>query len=146
MLPHEEIVQLLQNNLTDYNTGRTGNWIYSYYPELSEITEYPIIAVEPIGAPANIIGLGIDDVWETVQIEITIATKRGVFVSNMENQKLVDTIGVDVKKILRTKWKTDLPNFHNFKIINNTPLPFDEVKMLYQRVITVQFDIINAGE
>lgn len=145
--PHETVAAYLQDNLTDYNTGRTSStWIYTRHPEIFEIKEFPIVIVSPVGEISEVAGVGIEDMWDTVQIEISVITRRGVFVSNMENERLVDTICRDIKRLLRTGWKTDLQGFYNFSVINNTPMPYDEVNMLYKRVMTVQFNLINAGE
>jgi len=145
--PHEVIAAYLQSKLTDYNTGRsTSQWIYTRHPEVFEMKEFPIVVVSPVGEVSEVAGVGVDDTWDTVQIEISVITRRDVFVSGMENEKLVNTICRDIKKVLRTGWKNDIQGFYNFTVVNNTPVPYDEANMLYKRVMTVQFNLINAGE
>lgn len=147
MEPVDNLVLFLRDNIVDPNGARSGEWIFPYYPDISEVNEWPFISVEPTPESGDSMGFGTEDMWARVEFDIQIVTRRGVFVSNMENQYLVDTIGRQVVQKLRQYRKTDsnLSGFHNFTY-TTFPIDYDEYRMLYKRVVTVRFDTINAGE
>jgi len=75
----EEIVTLLENNITDVNSDRLAKskkWIYDEIPR-ADVTSYPRIGVQEVTADSEWFGLGDNKERRNSRIEIQIRTKLG---------------------------------------------------------------------
>jgi len=74
-----------------------------------------------------------------------------VFISaggfKLEGQDAVDMIARKMIKNLKTEWRDELKNtLWNPSLIQSNPLPFDNERGIFRRMIEVKFNGVNLGE
>lgn len=143
------IVQdLLRSNLNDYNTSRTGEWIYPDFPLVTlNNSSYPRISVTDADEPGKRISVGSTDEMQTADIDINVWVKSGIIYEKggeqYEGAKLRDAIARDVAETLR-KNKDWLAGFglHNYERLSMKAINTEVAEGVLRKQITARFSRI----
>lgn len=140
------IVQdLLRAELYDYNTSRTGEWIYPDFPKINlGNPSYPRVSVTDADEPASKITVGTKDEMQTIDIDINVWVKSGIIYERdseqFEGTKLRDAIAREIVEMLRNKQlDLDALGLRNYQRIGMKPINTEVAEGVVRKQITVRF-------
>lgn len=94
--PHYEYRNFLRNNLTDPNSSNRGgaNWIYADWPNPKIIANntYPLVIVTKINESGSIIGIGSNNTYDNITLQIDVVSNKEVGILSITNTD--ESIGV----------------------------------------------------
>ena len=140
------IVQdLLRDQLYDYNTSRTTEWIYPDFPNVNLGNDsYPRVSVTDSDEPASRMTVGTKDEMQTVDIDINVWVKSGIIYERdgeqFEGAKLRDAIAREVVEVLRTHQDTLAAyGLNNYERIGMKTINSEVAEGVLRKQITVRF-------
>lgn len=140
------IVQdLLRNELYDYNTSRSGNWIYPDFPNVNLSNDsYPRVSVTDADEPAKRISVGTKDEMQTVDIDINVWVKSGIIYERDSDQyegaKLRDAIAREIVDAIRLNQDVLASSgLHNYERIGMKTINSEVTEGVLRKQITVRF-------
>lgn len=140
------IVQdLLRDQLYDYNTSRSGNWIYPDFPNVSLSNDsYPRVSVTDSDEPAKRMSVGTSNEMQTVDIDVNVWVKSGIIYERdgeqFEGAKLRDAIARETVEVLRMNQITlGESGLHNYERIGMKTINSEVTEGVLRKQITVRF-------
>lgn len=140
------IVQdLLRDQLYDYNTSRSGNWIYPDFPNVSLSNDsYPRVSVTDSDEPAKRMSVGTSNEMQTVDIDVDVWVKSGIIYERdgeqFEGAKLRDAIARETVEVLRMNQITlGESGLHNYERIGMKTINSEVTEGVLRKQITVRF-------
>lgn len=97
--PEQIFVNFLRKNLTDYNSSRSGNWIYDDQPLVSSLgnTSFPRIGITKITESTEPLGAYNDtNQWHTVTFQIDIFAKSDQLYTYTITNEGIGTVSSDI--------------------------------------------------
>lgn len=146
------IVQdILRDQLYDYNTSRSGNWIYPDFPNVSLSNDsYPRVSVTDSDEPAKRMSVGTSNEMQTVDIDVNVWVKSGIIYERdgeqFEGAKLRDAIAREIVEVLRMNQITlGESGLHNYERIGMKTINSEVTEGVLRKQITVRFSraVIN---
>jgi|GEM_PF-2622824 hypothetical protein len=146
------IVQdILRDQLYDYNTSRSGNWIYPDFPNVSLSNDsYPRVSVTDSDEPAKRMSVGTSNEMQTVDIDVNVWVKSGIIYERdgeqFEGAKLRDAIARETVEVLRMNQITlGESGLHNYERIGMKTINSEVTEGVLRKQITVRFSraVIN---
>jgi hypothetical protein len=140
------IVQdILRDQLYDYNTSRSGNWIYPDFPNVSLSNDsYPRVSVTDSDEPAKRMSVGTSNEMQTVDIDVNVWVKSGIIYERdgeqFEGAKLRDAIARETVEVLRMNQITlGESGLHNYERIGMKTINSEVTEGVLRKQITVRF-------
>lgn len=140
------IVQdLLRDQLYDYNTSRSSNWIYPDFPNVSLSNDsYPRVSVTDSDEPAKRMSVGTSNEMQTVDIDVNVWVKSGIIYERdgeqFEGAKLRDAIARETVEVLRMNQITlGESGLHNYERIGMKTINSEVTEGVLRKQITVRF-------
>ena len=146
------IVQdILRDQLYDYNTSRSGNWIYPDFPNVSLSNDsYPRVSVTDSDEPAKRMSVGTSNEMQTVDIDVNVWVKSGIIYERdgeqFEGAKLRDAIARETVEVLRMNQITlGESGLHNYERIGMKTINSEVTEGVLRKQIAVRFSraVIN---
>lgn len=100
--PDRIVLNFLRQNLTDLNSSRAGTyWIFIEEPETEDLTinHYPRVILTPLTESGERQGIFDDSTWETLNYQIDVVTKTGLFLTKTNTDDSLGTISNDPRLI-----------------------------------------------
>jgi hypothetical protein len=140
------IVQdLLRSNLYDYNTSRTGEWIYPDFPNVNlSNSSYPRVSVTDADEPASKVAIGSKKEKQTIDIDVNVWVKSEVIYEKdgeqFEGTKLRDAIAREIADTLRIK-QDDLASngLNNYERVSMKTINSEVAEGVMRKQITIRF-------
>lgn len=140
------IVQdLLRGQLYDYNTSRSGEWIYPDFPKINlSNNSYPRVSVTDLDEPARKFSVGTKSEMQTVDIDINVWVKNGIIYERnseqFEGAKLRDAIAREIVDAIRLNQDAlAASGLHNYERIGMKTINSEITEGLLRKQITVRF-------
>lgn len=140
------IVQdLLRANLYDYNTNRSGEWIYPDFPKINlGNNSYPRVSVTDSDEPAKKMSVGTKNEMQTVDIDVNVWVKSGIIYERDGNQyegaKLRDAIAREIVDALRLHQDSLASSgLNNYERLSMKTINSEVAEGVVRKQITVRF-------
>lgn len=146
------IVQdLLREKLHDYNTSRSGNWIYPDFPNVTLSNDsYPRVSVTDADEPAKRMSVGTSNEMQTIDIDVNVWVKSGIIYERdseqFEGAKLRDAIARETADVFRMNQSSlGETGLHNYERIGMKTINSEVTDGVLRKQITVRFSraVIN---
>jgi hypothetical protein len=129
----------------DYDYG--SNWIYDDKPRDDlKSSSYPRISVIKLTGSERQRGLADDYYYKNFTAQIDVLAFKGqlctISTETKEGDDVCKYIANDIITQIKTKWRSELKSaLFNFNIISNgIPVPFEEGRSQFRRIIEISFD------
>jgi len=96
--PSRILVNFLRANITDINSGRSGQWIVDHlvrYDNLGD-AEFPRISITPLTESSEPLGMFDDNQWETITFQIDVVIKADQKLNVTETDEALGTMSLTV--------------------------------------------------
>jgi hypothetical protein len=138
------------NIIVGYDYG--DSWIYvSYNKKVFTNTDYPIVVITPLTENKTPQGESEDVTFDTITFQIDVLAFKDklctIGIDTLEGPIVAQYMARELVKVLKYQWRSNIINaLFTPEIGNNIPIPFDESRGIYRRMIEVKFNAFNAGE
>lgn len=140
------IVQdLLRDQLNDYNTSRSGNWIYPDFPNVNLGNDsYPRVSVTDSDEPAKKMSIGTKNELQTVDIDVNVWVKSGLIYDRdneqFEGAKLRDAIAREIVEVMRTNQDVlAVSKLHKYERVGMKTINTEVSDGILRKQITMRF-------
>jgi hypothetical protein len=128
------------------------NWIFPDFPrdELSK-NKYPRIGFSPITESAIFKEVGGTNTMVTVTFQFDILTYKDLICTvgsdTIEGPDITSYLARQLINTIKAYWSSDLIyKIRGMNFISNNPIPFDEEKNIFRRVVELGFVFVNIEE
>ena len=96
--PERIIRNFLRQNLTDPNSSRSGNWIMTDFPRIADLgnKSFPRISITKLSESSSALGIFDNDQWETINLEIDVWAKKGLFYNLTTTDEALGTMSSSI--------------------------------------------------
>jgi len=140
------IVQdLLRSNLYDYNTSRSGEWIYPDFPKVNlGNPSYPRVSVTDADEPASKVTVGTKNEKQIIDIDVNVWVKSGVIyekdTEQFEGTKLRDAIAREIADTLRINQdQLASDGLNNYERVSMKTINSEVAEGVMRKQITIRF-------
>lgn len=141
-----------EDSVVVINYAKGNTWVYPDKPrDKLSIKSYPRIAVVPITESETFKTLGDTRTYNSVTLQFDIISPKDLLCTigteSAEGQDITTYLARQLINVVKTKWRSYLSyRIKTFSVDQNSPVPFDESKNIFRRIVVMSFVFDNNEE